>query len=392
MGLEAVIFMPAFAGAVIFGFVFVLFVSHYYLTVLEGTATGAKHVTWLSEPIIDNFWKFWYMLWLFGLWFGPGYLIAKAISAGTGSAWLTLWLPIGIVWLLYPVSQLSSLSASTIWLPLVPDVFARLAQKPAVTLGFYVLSIPVLALFAIAFQWAFLTKGEWEMLFAGAPLMVLAVFLYGRLIGRLAFVLAFTKSLFQEKKKKKKPKPAAKGGEGSSQKEEVAPTIAQPRELPPLTSPEGELTGYDVAFEDEAPRKRVVAELDEEDGDEEERPRKRARPKPPPLPGHRRDPDLIPERSRIWSDEDEEATSYDVHAPEVVPIETTPQELVKPREDEMRLLSRDDVPKKPTAAWNRELLVFLGQPGTISAIIIASGLCFLVGVMVRICRDFNPLD
>ena len=80
MDLRAVIFMPAFAGAVIFGFVFVLFVSHYYLTVLEGTATGAKEVTWQAEPILDNFWKFWYMLWLFGLWFGPGYLIAKAVG------------------------------------------------------------------------------------------------------------------------------------------------------------------------------------------------------------------------------------------------------------------------------------------------------------------------
>src|SRR5262245_7143956 len=193
MDLRAVIFMPAFAGAV----VFVLFLSHYYLTVLEGTATGAKEVTWQAEPILDNFWKLWYMLWLFGLWFGPGYLIAKAVAGGTGSDWLKLWLPIAIVWLLYPISQLSSLSASTIWLPLVPDVFARLAQKPAVTLGFYLLSIPVLALFAIAFKWAFLTQGEWEMLFLGAPLVVVALFLYARLIGRLAFVLAFTKPFLQ---------------------------------------------------------------------------------------------------------------------------------------------------------------------------------------------------
>src|SRR5688572_18505722 len=112
MDLRAVIFMPALAGAVIFGFVFVLFLSHYYLTVLEGTPTGSKEVTWHAEQIIDNFWKLWYMLWLFGLWFGPGYLVAKALTAGTGSDWLALWLPIAIVWLLYPVSQLSSLSAS----------------------------------------------------------------------------------------------------------------------------------------------------------------------------------------------------------------------------------------------------------------------------------------
>src|SRR5262245_7700514 len=130
MDLRAVIFMPALAGSVIFGFVFLLFASHYYLTVLESTGAGAKEVTWISEPILDNFWKLWYMLWLFGLWFGPAYLIGRAMTAGSDSVWIKLAVPIAVVWLCYPVSQLSSLSASTIWLPLVPDVFARLAQKP----------------------------------------------------------------------------------------------------------------------------------------------------------------------------------------------------------------------------------------------------------------------
>jgi hypothetical protein len=73
-------------------------------------------------------------------------------------------------------------------------------------------------------------------------------------------------------------------------------------------------------------------------------------------------------------------------------VESTPKELVTPKESEMKLLSRDDVPKQPTAAWSPELLAFLGQSGTISALLIASGLCFVVGVLVRVCRDFNPLE
>ena len=42
MDLRAVIFMPALAGAAILAFVFLTFAAHYYLTVLESTATGAK--------------------------------------------------------------------------------------------------------------------------------------------------------------------------------------------------------------------------------------------------------------------------------------------------------------------------------------------------------------
>ena len=207
----------------------------------------------------------------------------------------------------------------------------------------------MLALFAVAFKWAFLTKGEWELLFVGAPLMVLAVFLYARLIGRLAFVLAFTKSLFRERKKKK-PKSAAEGGKPAAEdKEEVARTLAQPRDLPPIRTAEGELTGYDVAFEDEAPRSaswpsstmrmmtmRMIRRSTVELGRHHRRCRRDGA-----TPTDSRD------RSRVWSDEDEdEPTSYGVHEPEVVPVESTPQELVQPKESEMRLLSRDDVPKQ----------------------------------------------
>jgi hypothetical protein len=326
------------------------------------------------------------MLWLFGLWLGPGYLLARFATAGTDSTWARLWLPVAIIWLLYPVSQLSSLSASTIWLPLTPDVFARLAQKPAITLGFYALSIPVLALAALAFKWAFLTKGDWELLFVGAPLLIVSGFLYARLIGRLAFLLRFTRSLVRAKKKKK-PKPDAEPQ--SAEEPEPKPSPVQTRELPPINTLDGELTGYDVKYdEEETPPKRMKAEVIEDDAPAT-RPKSRA--KPPPLPKRR--PETSEERARAWDDEeDDEPTAYDMREAEVVPRDNTPKEIVKPKEEEMRLLSRDDVPKKPKIAWGAELLVFLGQPGTLSAIVIATALCVMVGVMVRVARDFNPLD
>src|SRR5438874_3371049 len=184
MDLRAVIFVPALVGSVIAGFVFLLFAAHYYLTVLEGTGAGAKEVTWISEPILDNAWKVVYLGWLVGVWLGPAYFIGRAVTAGSDSAWLKLAVPLFVFWVCYPVSQLSSLSASTIWLPLAPDVFHRLAQKPTVVLGFLALSAATLALFGAGFRWAFLTEGRWDLLFIGAPLVVVSGFLYARLIGR----------------------------------------------------------------------------------------------------------------------------------------------------------------------------------------------------------------
>lgn len=395
MNLNAVIFVPALAGSVIFGFVFLLFAANYYLTVMESTGVGAKEVTWFSEPILDNAGKLAYMAWLVGLWLGPAYFIGRAATAGMDSVWLKLAIPLMVFWLCYPISQLSSLSASTIWLPLVPDVFARLAQKPAVFLGFLVLSIPVLAAFGVGFKWAFLTEGDWPLLFAGTPLLVVAGFMYARLIGRLAFALRFTRSLFPAKKKQKTkpPTPTART------EDDPEPTFSQPSDLPPINTPdEGELTGYDVKFEDDPParpKKRVRAEAVEPDAEPERTPKPRTDAEPDEFPQPRRRPthSRMVERDRVWTEEDDEDTSaYGVHEAEVQPQEQTPKEVLKPSEDELRLLRRDDVPKRPKQIWNLELFVFLGQQGTISAIVIASGLCGMVGVMVRIARAFNPVS
>src|SRR5262245_56486444 len=162
--LGAVIFVPALAGCVIFGFVFALFAAHHYLTAVQSTGSGSRDVVWSSEPILDHFWKVFYLAWLIGLWLGPAYLIGRAYTSGSDSAWLRLAVPLAVFWVCYPVSQLSSLSASTIWLPLQADVFARLVQKPGVVLGFYLISAVVLAVFGVAFKWVFLTAGQYELL------------------------------------------------------------------------------------------------------------------------------------------------------------------------------------------------------------------------------------
>ena len=91
-------------------------------------------------------------------------------------------------------------------------------------------------------------------------------------------------------------------------------------------------------------------------------------------------------------EDDEETTPYGVHEAEVVMEEVVPKEVIKPTAEEIRLLSRDDVPKKPKRAWGPEVLAFLGQQGTVSAIVIASGMCVLVGAFIRVARAFNPVD
>jgi hypothetical protein len=391
MDLRAVIFVPALVAAAICVFCFLTFAAHYYLTVLEGTAAGAKRITWFSEPITDNFGKPFYLAWLLCLWLGPAYIIGRSLAAKAGTPWLALGLPVFVAWALYPVSQLSSLSASSVWIPLHPQVFARLVQKPAVTLGFYLLTLPLFALAGLAFKWSFLTEGQWDLLFAGVPLLVFAGFMYARLLGRLAFALMFTRDLLKRRKKKKpKPKPDRKPepDEEDESEEEPTPTAVQPSEMPPIQTPEGELAGYDILVSDDPPRpkKRVVAEVAEED---EPEPVLNLEEEPAPAPPPKRTPSHNP--AHVWTDEDDDATPYTAREAETVPEEHAATKVVKPSAEEMELLERSDAPKPPKVVWNAEVFAFLSQPGTISAMIVLAGIATLAGASVRVARMFNPV-
>ncbi|MBM3981221.1 MAG: hypothetical protein FJ304_13210 [Planctomycetes bacterium] len=379
MDLRALIFIPALVLAALCAFAFVLFAAHYYLTVLEGTAAGAKEIAWADEPITDNFWKPFYLAGLLCLWLGPAYVIGRALATNTQLAWVGFAVPVLVTWLLYPVSQLSSLSASSVWTPLSAQVFARLAQRPGTALSFFALTLPVFALGGLAFRWAFLTADEWPLLFAGAPLLALALLLYARLLGRLAFALLFTRDLFK-RKKKKKPKAEAKP---APRDPEPAP---RPADLPPITTPlDGELVGYNVLMTDDPPaaKKRVRAEVADDDVPP---------PAPPPAPPRRTAKSDHPlDRARAWTDEDEDATPYEMKPSEAPkPEEPRPSELLKPSAEEMALLDRSDAPKQPKRVWGGELFAFLGQPSTISALVILSTITALAGAAVRVARQFNP--
>lgn len=326
---------------------------------------------WVSEPFVDNFTKVFYLGWLVGLWLGPAYFLGRAVAPDDGATRLAVSL--AFLWVMYPISQLSSLSASTYWMPLHPDVFARLAQKPHVFLGFLGLSGLVLAVSGVALRWSFGTKGQSELLLLGAPLLVASGLVYARLVGRLAFALTYTKSLFG-KPKKKKPKPRETFAD--PRPPETGEGFEQPRELPPIQTVDGELSGYGVSFEDDPPKPkpRVVAEVD----DSPPKPRKKDRKRP------------ATEKRREWSDEDEDANPYGVNEAVATPEPAKATTVVKPSAVEMRLMAKDDSPKPPKQVWHPQLLQFLVRPDTLPVFGLLVVLCVLAGFFVRLAREFDP--
>jgi len=383
MDLRAVIFVPALVGCVIFGFVFALFAAHYYLNVLQSTGSGAKQVVYISEPMVDNFWKVFYLGWLIGLWLGPAWFLGRAFARGPDHAWLRYALPLLVFWICYPLSQLSSLSGPSIWLPFHHDVFARLARKPGLLVGFILITAPVMAAIGLGFHFTFNAEG-FVFLFVGSFIFVASAMLYARLLGRLAFALMYTRSILSRKKKKKPVEEPAAGPRAKSTSgwDEVPPAeeipeeveFVQPSELPPIQTPdEGGLHGYNVAFDDPPAkrRKRIKAHAVDDEYKAKSKHSEPARPHRPP-------------------EDDDDLVSYGVREAEVIPEERAPSEVVKPSELEMKLLNRDDVPKPPKQVWSSEVFAFLLQPESISVIGLLSILCILAGGMVRVAKAFDP--
>jgi hypothetical protein len=375
MDFTAIVFVPTLVACVLAGFVLAMFGSHYYLTVLQTTAAGARRVTWLVEPILDHFWKMFYLGWLLALWLGPAWLLGQALARAKAAPWLGYAVPLAVLWVCYPVSQMSSLTGSSIWLPLHTAVFRRLVRRPGTFLGFLALSGITLGAAAVGFWGAFLAPSlGW--LFAGVPLFVISGLIFARLIGRLSFALAYTRPVFSSKRKKRSPRPLKSTAQPTDPDDADARNqgpeelFVQPSDLPPITTPdEGPLTGYDVTF-DQRPVRRV----------------KRVRAEAIPAV-----PEVQPSAPRPAQDEDD-CTPYGVGQAEVVREEPTHRVVCEPSADEMRLLNRDDAPEPPTRVWTWEVLTFLSDGSTIQVVVMLSGMCGVLGGLVRLARSLSPVS
>jgi hypothetical protein len=352
--MNAFLFIPLLAATWALGFVLSLFAAHYFLTVLESTAAGNDKIVWPEEPLIDWFWKAFYLAFLGGVWITPMIVAGRLL---TPDPWARLVFTALSFWLFFPIGIISSQSAESIWIPFWPGVFKRLGQRiPAVT-GFYLLSVPIAFAFVGSFLLILRTDVSFEWAVLLAPISAAGFLAYARTLGRLGFVLSFTRGANNERIKggRRKKKERSKLAEHTEQ-----PIHAQPSELPPVETPfEGAITGYNVVFDDRPPAeeapKPTLLTLDDDD---DRRPlqlepdpidhsnRARERMNKPPMP----EPD--PEEMAAW--------------------------------EKTRSL------KEPKQPYDAKLLTFLfEQRSTTAWIILAVGLA-LVGGMIRMMREFRP--
>ena len=355
--MTAFIFVPLLVAAWMIGFVVTAHASHYFLTIVESSATAtAKNmswrghtfrewirdgVAWPDDLFVDYFAKTFYLAYMIGIWAGPAVLLGRLIAPE--SVWSLVIAGVAF-WILFPIGLLSSLASQSRWTPFWSGILVAFAKRPGKTLAFYALSAPVLAVLFLTFDLILLQSSKVTAIWAGvlSPIAVILFFVYARLLGRLGMIVSFTRPEVQKpaKKKSKRPRRPVHAYDPNTRcfgpKEEIPddpPPRAQPEDLPGIETPyDGIVTGYGVDYDGTKP-------LIEE--------RKAERP-------------IIP-------DDDEDLTPISVAPPPDVrgtDRERVAAELAEPPEREIELYLRER-PKEPANPYGVEAVTFLFDPKTI---------------------------
>jgi hypothetical protein len=189
---KAILFMAATVMQGIVGLYALGYGAHCFLVVLEQTASGVDEVRWPDEPLLDWLWKLFFLAWLTAFWFVLAWLLVDGVGPAVVQSFpgLTLGqLAVGCVWLLFPISLFSSLSAQSAWVILRGEVLRRLGYHPFALAVVYVMTGLLLA------GWVWLgyvavVREPW-LLPVAALLGPAVLLINARLLGRLSWLLNF---------------------------------------------------------------------------------------------------------------------------------------------------------------------------------------------------------
>jgi hypothetical protein len=212
----AIILVLSLTAAVIVGLYVLAFAAHCLVTVVEGTAAGNDAITWPDEPIADWIARGVFFAALLLVWAGPAAIASRALREDwlpdNGSLRFIL-LAVSVLWLLFPVGLLSSLSAESKWMIFRPSIVGVLLRVLPSTLMFYFLTALVAAVTAFVWYLA-VCRLQFAFLPLAAPLGAAGFLLYSRLLGRLSLMIHRrnpTKAERDEKPKKKKKRRPPEG-------------------------------------------------------------------------------------------------------------------------------------------------------------------------------------
>ena len=167
------------------------YTAHCFVTVVEDTAAGIDQFTWPNDIYLDWLWKPVYLLWLICVWLVPVALFFRVVHLPvleTQAPQSFLIVAAGSLWLLFPFGLLSSLAASSRWLPFSVIALRLLVRRPGTVAVFYLFSGVIVAAGTACFCVALL-NGSLALVLAAGAIGAAGLLIYARLLGRLLCVL-----------------------------------------------------------------------------------------------------------------------------------------------------------------------------------------------------------
>jgi len=179
-------FLTLIAEIVISLYVFA-YAAHCFLVILINTAAGDDEIKWPDDLFTDWFLRVWHFLWLLAVWLVPAHFIMKLLHA---PAPLYVAGIVTLLWLIFPVSLLSSLSSLSSWVVFRPVILRALLMHFGPLAGFYVITGGLLAVCSGLWYAGILTDYA-VILPVAAMAGALGFFIYARLLGRIGLIVSW---------------------------------------------------------------------------------------------------------------------------------------------------------------------------------------------------------
>ncbi|HTU89512.1 MAG TPA: hypothetical protein VMF69_05390 [Gemmataceae bacterium] len=187
----AILFVLSLAASIMVGVCVLPYAARCVLVIVQETGLGEDEIIWPNEPYVDWLGHAVQFIELVGIWLAPAALMARLLRhvwlPDEGALRVLLLAGPGL-WLFFPIGLLSSLSAQSRWVPFRWSIFICFLRIAPAALGFYAITAPLLYFAAVNWYYA-LFGGRGTLLPVAAVVSAAVLFIYSRLLGRLAWII-----------------------------------------------------------------------------------------------------------------------------------------------------------------------------------------------------------
>lgn len=187
----AIIFVCLFAASIMVGVGVLAYAARCVLVIVQETGLGQDEIIWPSEPIQDWLGHAVQFIELLGIWLAPAALAGRLLRhvwlPDDGALRVLLLAGPGL-WLFFPIGLLSSLSSQSRWVPFRWTIFLCFLRAAPAAIVFYIITGILLSAAVLPWYYA-LFGGRAALLPVAAGVSAAVLFIYARLLGRLAWII-----------------------------------------------------------------------------------------------------------------------------------------------------------------------------------------------------------